>query len=486
MQTIRITEANASHLIRREHILNGLSRVARTDVISDDAALCAYRTGALGISQTMPLAVVLPRTTAEVSRILKFCNQNRVKAVARGGGTSVSGGVLPPGDSIVIGLSRMNRVLDINIVDRTATVEAGITNAEISKAVVHARLFYAPDPSRGAASTIGGNVATNAGGPRSLKYGVTANNVLKVKVVLTNGDVVELGGDYLDGQGYNLLGLVMGSEGQFGIVTEVTVRLLRQAEGARLILIGFTSSKEAGACAAAIIAAGLTPVAMEFMNKTAVQVCEPYAKAGYPLDAEAMLIVELEGSEHEIGGRIDDIEEIAARFGPTSFRVSQSEKEVAAIWKGRKASLAAAGRNANFFCADGVVPLTRLVPVLQQIEETARAANLDAAIVASAGQGHLETMILYNGNDEREKEAAERCAADSLKLCVDAGGSLSGGHGIGLAKRDLMRTQYSDADLRQQMRVKAAFDPEWLLNSGKVFPLDLQSAFAAEAETKHG
>ena len=487
MSSIQIPKADASVLGRREQILSGLSRALRSNaVISDEAGLRAFETDALTAYHRVPLAVVLPRTTAEVCRILKFCSENNVRIVARGAGTSLSGGALPTGDAVVIGLSRMNRVLDVNFLDRTATVEAGITNLGISNAVAHARFFYAPDPSSQLACTIGGNIAMNSGGAHCLKYGVTTNNVLKVKMVLMNGEIAELGGDYLDPQGYDLLGLVIGSEGQFGIVTEVTVRILRQPEGARPILIGFPSTESAGGCVAAIIADGLVPVAIEFMDKPAIQVCETFAKAGYPMDAEAMLIVEVEGSESEIEDQIGRITEIASQFDPMTLRVSQSEEEAAAIWKGRKSAFGAFGRISDYYCMDGVIPLGKLAAVLKQVQDVGEKYKLKVANIFHAGDGNLHPLILYNANDEREKATAEQCGADLLKLCVDAGGCLTGEHGVGIEKRDLMRYQYSEADLLQQMRVKAAFDPQWLLNFGKVFPLDLQTRFAAEAAKNHG
>ena len=487
MSSIQMPKANASVLGRREQILSGLSRALRSNaVISDDAGLRAFETDALTAYHSVPLAVVLPRTTAEVCRILKFCHENNVRIVARGAGTSLSGGALPTGDAVVIGLSRMNRVLDVNFLDRTATVEAGITNLGISNAVAHARFFYAPDPSSQLACTIGGNIAMNSGGAHCLKYGVTTNNILKVKMVLMNGEVAELGGDYLDPQGYDLLGLVIGSEGQFGIVTEVTVRILRQPEGARPILIGFPSVESAGSCVAAIIADGLIPVAIEFMDKPAIHVCETFAKAGYPMDAQAMLIVEVEGSESEIEDQIGRITEIASRFDPMTLRVSQSPEEAAAIWKGRKSAFGAFGRISDYYCMDGVIPLGKLAAVLKQVQDVGEKYKLKVANIFHAGDGNLHPLILYNANDEREKAAAEQCGADLLKLCVDAGGCLTGEHGVGIEKRDLMRYQYSEADLLQQMRVKAAFDPQWLLNFGKVFPLDLQTRFAAEAAKNHG
>ena len=381
----------------------------------------------------------------------------------------------------MVGLSRMNRVLDVNFSDRTATVEAGITNLGISNAVAPAKFFYAPDPSSQLACTLGGNIAMNSGGAHCLKYGVTANNVLKLKMVLMNGDIVEIGGDYLDPMGYDLLGFAIGSEGQFGIVTEATVRILRQAEGARPMLIGFPSAEAAGACVAAIVADGLVPVAIEFMDKPAIAVCEDFAHAGYPRDAGAMLIVEVEGSEDEIKEQIGRVEQIASRFDPIVTRISQSEEESAAIWKGRKAAFGAVGRIADYYCMDGVIPLGKLAEVLKQTEEIGKKYKLEILNIFHAGDGNLHPLIMYNAGDAREKTAAEECGAELLKLCVDAGGCLTGEHGVGIEKRDLMRYQFSETDLVQQMRVKAAFDPQWLLNPGKVFPLDLQARFASGA-----
>ncbi len=483
MSLIQMPKANAMVLARRQAIMGALAKaVGQGTLVSGESGLRAFETDAFTAYRTVPLAAVLPQTTAEVSRILKFCNENNIKVVARGAGTSLCGGALPTEDCIVLGLSRMNRVLDVNFADRTATVEAGITNLGISNAVAQARFFYAPDPSSQLACSIGGNIAMNSGGAHCLKYGVTTNNVLKLKMVLMNGEIVELGGDYLDPEGYDLLGLAVGSEGQFGVVTEATVRILKQAEGARPLLIGFPSAEAAGACVAAIIADGLVPVAIEFMDKPAIEICDTFAQAGYPRDAGAMLIVEVEGSERDIEEQIARVKEIAGRFEPTTLRISQSEEESAAIWKGRKAAFGAVGRISDFYCMDGVIPLGKLAGVLKQVEEVGQKYKLKVLNIFHAGDGNLHPLILYNANDGREKAAAEECGAELLKLCVDAGGCLTGEHGVGIEKRELMRYQYSETDLVQQMRVKAAFDPQWLLNPAKVFPLDLQDRFRTEAQ----
>jgi glycolate oxidase len=475
-------KADSMIVARKQAIVQALARTAsQGTVVSGDNGLRAFETDAFTAYRAVPLAAVLPKSTAEVSRILKFCNENSIKVVARGAGTSLCGGALPVEDCIVLGLSRMNRVLNVNFADRTATVEAGVTNLGISNAVGQEKFFYAPDPSSQIACTIGGNIAMNSGGAHCLKYGVTANNILKLKMVLMDGEIVELGGDFLDAQGYNLLGLAIGSEGQFGVVTEVTVRILRQAEGSRPVLIGFPSPETAGGCVAAIIAGGLIPVAIEFMDKPAIEVCDTFAQAGYPREAGAMLIVEVEGSARDIEEQIAHVREIAGRFEATTIRISQSEEESAAIWRGRKSAFGAVGRLAEYFCMDGVIPLGKLPEVLKQVEEVGRKYKLKILNIFHAGDGNLHPLILYNPNDAHEKIAAEKCGAELLKLCVDAGGCLTGEHGVGIEKRELMRYQYTDDELIQQMRVKAAFDSGWLLNPGKVFPLDLQERFRTGA-----
>lgn len=485
---IAMPQADAATLKKGDTLIAGLARIASpASVIREEAGRRAFETDALTAYSAVPLAVVLPRTTEEVSRVLKYCHDNRIKVVARGAGTSLSGGALPMEDAVVIGLSRMNRVLDVNFIDRTATVEAGITNLAISSAVSAAKFFYAPDPSSQLACTLGGNIAMNSGGAHCLKYGVTTNNILGVKMVLMDGEVVELGGDHLDPAGYDLLGLAIGSEGQFGIVTEATVRILRQAEGQRPMLIGFDSAEAAGACVAAIIGSGHVPVALEFMDKPAIHVCENFAKAGYPMDVEAMLIVEVEGSPDEIETQLAHLADIARQFNPLTFKVSESDAESAAIWKGRKAAFGAVGRISDYYCMDGVIPLSKLAEVLKRTREIGEKYQLSIANIFHAGDGNLHPLIMYDANDEQQKILAEECGADILKLCVDAGGCLTGEHGVGIEKRDLMTYQYATEDLEQQMRVKAAFDPRWLLNAGKVFPLDMQRRFAAAgAEADNG
>jgi glycolate oxidase len=366
----------------------------------------------------------------------------------------------------------MSKVLDVNFADRTMQVQAGITNLAISDHVMPVRFFYAPDPSSQLACTIGGNIGMNSGGAHCLKYGVTTNNILGVRMVLVDGTIVEIGGEAMDAAGYDFLALIVGSEGQLGIVTEATVRILRLAEGARPVLFGFATSEEAGACVAAIIGAGIIPVAMEFMDKLAIEICEAYAKAGYPLDVEALLIIEVEGSDAEMDATLARIVEIAKQHGVATVRESKSAMETAAIWKGRKSAFGATGRIADYICMDGTIPTGQLPLVLRRMDEITKHYGLRVANVFHAGDGNLHPLILYNVNDPEEARKAEEAGNDILKLCVEVGGCLTGEHGVGIEKRDLMRFQFNEADLGQQMRVRSVFDRKWLLNPAKVFPLD--------------
>jgi glycolate oxidase len=440
-------------------------------IIADEEGRRAYETDALTAYRRLPLAVALPASTDEVARLLRYCHANDIKVVARGAGTSLSGGALPAEDALVIGVARMARVLEIDTLNRTARVETGITNLGISEAVKARGFFYAPDPSSQLACTLAGNLGMNSGGAHCLKYGVTTNNVLGMRFVLMDGEIVDIGGAHLDAAGYDLMGLIIGSEGQLGIATEATVRILRSPEGARPMLLGFGSSQTAGNCVSAIIAAGIIPVAIEFMDKPAIQVCEAFAKAGYPTDVEALLIVEVEGSSEEMADLLAVITGIARRFNPSAVRISQSPEQSAAIWKGRKSAFGAVGRIADYYCMDGTIPLGRLGEVLVRISEICAQHGLRVANIFHAGDGNLHPLILYDANNPLQAERAEQAGADILKLCVEVGGCLTGEHGVGIEKRDLMPVQFSKTDLAQQMRIKTVFDPKWLLNPAKVFPL---------------
>jgi glycolate oxidase len=473
MSAIALPSPDAVIVARRDQIVRQLVALIGADsVIGDEDGRRAFETDGLTAYRRMPLAVVLPRTTEDVARVLRFCRDGGIKVIARGAGTSLCGGALPAEDAIVVGVSRMNKVLDIDYQSRSAKVQAGITNLAISAAVSPQGFFYAPDPSSQLACTIAGNLAMNSGGAHCLKYGVTTNNVLGLKMVTMDGEVIEIGGNFADAPGYDILGLCIGSEGQFGIVTEATVRILRAAEGARPMMIGFASSEAAGACVSAIIASGIIPVAIEFMDKPAIEVCEAFAKAGYPMNVEALLIVEVEGSDAEINELLGRIVEIAKAHNPLTLRVSESAEESAKIWKGRKSAFGAIGRISEYYCMDGTIPLGQLPLVLRRITEICAREGLRVANIFHAGDGNLHPLILYNANDPDEGRRAEVAGADILKLCVEVGGCLTGEHGVGIEKRDLMHVQFSKADLALQMKIKTVFDPGWLLNPAKVFPLD--------------
>jgi glycolate oxidase len=391
--------------------------------------------------------------------------------VPRGAGTSLSGGALPLADGVTLGLGRFNRILEIDVANRCVVAQPGVTNLAITQAVEGDGFYYAPDPSSQIACTIGGNVAENSGGVHCLKYGLTTNNVLGVELVLMDGGIVRLGGKHLDAGGYDLLGVVTGSEGLLGVITEVTVRILPKPPTARALLIGFSSSQAAGDCVAAIIAAGIIPAGMEMMDRPAIHAVEDFVHAGYPMEVEALLIVELDGPEAEVDYLVARVEAIAGGAGATSVRASGSEEQRLLFWAGRKAAFPAVGRiSPDYYCMDGTIPRHRLPDVLGRMAALSRGYGLAVANVFHAGDGNLHPLILYDANVPGELEKAEAFGGDILRLCVEVGGVLTGEHGVGVEKRDLMGTMFSDADLAQQQRVKCAFDPALLLNPGKVFP----------------
>ncbi len=463
---------DAAIIARREEIAAQLRRIVAADaVIVPEDERRAYETDALTAYRQLPLLVVLPSTTAEVSAVLRYCKSAGVKVVPRGAGTSLSGGALPLADGIILGMGKFNRVLDLDYDNRCAVVQPGVTNLGISQAVASRGFYYAPDPSSQIACTIGGNVAENSGGVHCLKYGLTTNNVLGIEMVLMNGEVLRLGGKHLDAEGYDLLGVMIGSEGLLGVVTEVTVRILPKPTTARAVLIGFPSNESAGSCVAAIIAAGIIPGGMEMMDKPAIHAVEAFVHAGYPLDVEALLIVELDGPKAEVDHLIARVEAIARENAAVSCRVSNNEAERLVFWAGRKAAFPAVGRiSPDYYCVDPTIPRKRLADVLTRMTELGVKHGLRVANVFHAGDGNLHPLILYDANKPGELAAAEECGADILRYCVEVGGVLTGEHGVGVEKRDLMGTMFDEADLNQQLRVKCAFDPDGLLNPGKQFP----------------
>jgi glycolate oxidase len=470
---IKLPEPKPETLAHRDAIIAGLRRLLPGDaLIAEPIRLKPYETDGLSAYRQPPLAVALPDTTEQVAAVLRFCHQNGVRVVPRGAGTSLSGGALPLEDAVVLGLMRMNRILDIDYANRCATVQAGVTNIGITNAVAGEGFFYAPDPSSQLACMIGGNVNMNSGGAHCLRYGVTANNLLGLRIVTIDGEVLDIGGAHLDAAGYDWLGLLTGSEGQLAVVTEVTVRILRSPEGARAMLAAFRSNEIAGACVDSIIASGIIPVALEFMDRPAIHACEAFAHAGYPLDAEAMLIIEVEGSEAEQDDLLGRIKAICQKHDPISLKVSQSAEESSAIWKGRKGAFGAIGRiSPDYLCMDGTIPTSKLPEVLRRIGEMSDSYGLKVANIFHAGDGNLHPLIMFDANDPASFHKAEQFGADILKLCVQVGGCLTGEHGVGVEKRDLMPVQFAEHELEQQRRIKSAFDPDWLLNPSKVFPL---------------
>jgi glycolate oxidase len=417
------------------------------------------------------MVVVLPSTTDQVSRILAYCYREGIKVVPRGAGTSLSGGALPLVDGVLLGMAKFNRIHEIDYDNRVVVAEPGVTNLAVTQAVEQQGFYYAPDPSSQIACTIGGNVAENSGGVHCLKYGMTSNNVLGCEIVLMTGEVVRLGGKHVEAGGYDLLGIINGSEGLLGVVTEVTVRILRKPEMARAALIGFASSEDAGECVGRIIGAGIIPGGMEMMDKPAIHAVEEFVHAGYPLDVEALLIVELDGPQAEVDHLVARVEAIAQDCRAVSCRVSTSEQERLLFWAGRKAAFPAVGRiSPDYFCMDGTIPRAKLPLVLARMRELSERYRLRIANVFHAGDGNLHPLILYDANKGDELERAEAFGADILRLCVEVGGVLTGEHGVGVEKRDLMPVMFSETDLAQQQRLKCAFDDKGLLNPGKVFP----------------
>lgn len=462
---------DARVLAKRDRIVARLQSVLPAEaVIHDPHETRAYECDALSAYRCPPLAAVLPETTEQVAAVLRICHEEGVPVVPRGSGTSLAGGAMPTADSVILGVARLRKVLEVSLPDRLIRVQAGITNLAVTGAVEGEGFFYAPDPSSQLACAIAGNIAMNSGGAHCLKYGVTTNNLLGATVVLMDGTVIELGGPVPDAPGLDLLGVLCGSEGQLGVVTEAWLRILPKPEGARPVLIGFDANEVAGACVSDIIKAGLLPVAIEFMDRPCIRACEDFAKAGYP-DCEALLIVEVEGAEAEIDAQIGLIRQIAQRHNPVEFRESRSEAESRKIWLGRKSAFGAMGQINDYMCLDGTIPVSALPQVLRRIGEMSREFGLDVANVFHAGDGNMHPLILYNANKPGDLERCEAFGAAILTLCVEVGGCLTGEHGVGIEKRDLMAVQYAPADLEAQMRVKDVFDPRWLLNPAKVFPL---------------
>ena len=470
--TLMMPKAEAAILARRAEIVAGLEAIVRPgNVLSDERQMRPYECDGVTMYRQLPMVVVLPETVAQVSQIMALAKTMNVKVVPRGGGTSLSGGSLPLEDGILLAMGKFNKILEIDIANRCAIVQPGVTNLAISKSVEADGFYYAPDPSSQIACSIGGNVGENSGGIHCLKYGLTTNNLLGLEIVLMGGEIVRLGGRHLDSDLYDLMGVMTGSEGLLGIITEVTVRLLKKPQVARGLLLGFPTVEAGCDCVADIIAAGIIPGGMEMMDNAALVAVEDFQPCGYPRDAGSLIIAELDGTGTEVDHLIERVSAIAETHNASTIKVSGSDEERMQFWQGRKNAFPAAGAmGPDYLCMDGTIPRNKLAFVLQRMDELAEEHGLRVANVFHAGDGNLHPLILYDAGKEGDIERAEAFGADILRLCVEVGGVLTGEHGVGVEKRDLMGTMFSDIDLKQQQRLKCAFDPEHRLNPGKVFP----------------
>jgi len=486
--SIAMPVPDAQTLAKRDRIIAAMRDiVAGEGVIDDPDALRPWESDGLTAYRQPPMLVVLPETVDQVSAVLRWCHAEGVKVVPRGSGTSLSGGALPLADAVLLGMGKFKRILAVDYQDRVAVVQPGVTNLAITQAVEGRGFYYAPDPSSQIACSIGGNVAENSGGVHCLKYGLTTNNVLGVELVLMDGEVLRFGGPYLDPCGLDLLGVIVGSEGLLGVVTEVTVRILPKPEAARAVLVGFPDAQSAGACVAQVIAKGIIPAGMEMMDRPAIHAAEAFVKVGYPLDVGALLIVEVDGPAAECDHLTQEIALIATENGAVTARVSRDESERLAFWAGRKAAFPAVGRiSPDYYCMDGTIPRRCLPEVLRRMDELSEKYRLGVANVFHAGDGNLHPLILYDANVPGELDRAEEFGNDILRLCVEVGGVLTGEHGVGIEKRDLMPEMFGEEDLKQQQRVKCAFDPQLLLNPGKVFPTLHRCAELGRMHVHHG
>jgi glycolate oxidase len=470
--SVKMPDPDQDVLARRAKIVAALRAIVPGEgVIAGEREMRPYESDGLSAYRQLPMVVVLPETTQQVSQILAYCHAENIRVVPRGAGTSLSGGALPLVDGVLLGMGKFNRIREIDFGNRVAVVEPGVTNLAVSVAVANEGFYYAPDPSSQIACTIGGNIAENSGGVHCLKYGMTTNNVLGCEMVLMNGEIIRVGGKHLDAAGYDLLGIITGSEGLLGVVTEITVRILKKPETARAVMVGFKTSEDGGECVGKIIGAGIIPGGMEMMDGPAIQATEDFVHAGYPLDVEALLLVELDGPKAEVDHLIERVEAIARQCRAVNVKVSQSEEERLLFWAGRKAAFPAVGRiSPDYYCMDGTIPRNQLPHVLMKMKEMSAKYGLRVANVFHAGDGNLHPLILFDANIPGELDKAEQFGGDILKLCVEVGGVLTGEHGVGVEKRDLMPVMFSEEDLNQQQRLKCAFDEKGLLNPGKVFP----------------
>ena len=473
MSELTLPKLNKFTISNRLEIINKLKKIINPEnVLAENEEMKPYETDALSAYKQMPLAVILPENTQEVSAVLKYCNKENIKVIPRGAGTGLSGGALPLQDAILLGLGKFNKILEIDFDNKCVVAQPGVTNLSITHSVQDKGFYYAPDPSSQLACSIGGNVAENSGGIHSLKYGTTTNNILGVEIVLMDGRICNIGGKTLDQEGYDLLGLICGSEGLLGVITEVTVKILKKPQTVKAALIGFPSIEDSGSCVSEIISNGIVPAGMEIMDKALIEATDKFCKAGYPRNAEALLIVELDGTNSEVDELIKNVSEIAKKNNSSSIKLSKNEKERLSFWEGRKAAFPAMGAMApDYYCMDGSIPRGKLAEVLKEIKRLSKEYNLPVANAFHAGDGNLHPLIMFDSNDKEQLRKTEEFGADILKYCVKVGGALTGEHGVGIEKRELMCEMFNDNDIQQQLSIKKSLDNHSLLNPGKVYPI---------------
>jgi len=458
--------------MKKEDLISRLKpMLSQGSVLSGEEELKPYECDGISVYRQLPLLVVLPETIEQVQAVLRLCLKLKVAVVARGAGTGLSGGSMPVEGAVVLSLAKFNRIISINKDNRSAVVQPGVRNLAISEAVDDLGLYYAPDPSSQIACTIGGNVAENSGGVHCLKYGLTVHNVLGLKMLAMDGALIELGGAALDGPGYDLLALMHGSEGLLGLIVEVTVKLLPKPELARVVMAAFDDIEKAGQAVADIIAAGIVPAGLEMMDHLAITAAEAFAHAGYPCDAQAIVLCEIDGTQASVEDFITSVEQVFQCAGAVQVRASENEAERLKLWAGRKAAFPAVGRLApDYYCMDGTIPKSALASVLRQIAQWSVEFGLPVANVFHAGDGNMHPLILYDANKPGELERTEAFGEKILELCVKSGGSITGEHGVGIEKLDSMCLQFGALELTQFFAIKDAFDPDRLLNPGKAVP----------------
>ena len=473
MTKLAMPKIDRKLISKKADVVANLKKIIKAEnILSDEDLTRPFETDALSAYKQKPMVVVFPENTKEVSKILEYCNRARIKVVPRGAGTGLSGGALPLSDCVLLCLSKFNKIINIDYKNRCVVAQPGVTNLAITQAVQSRGFYYAPDPSSQIACSIGGNVAENSGGVHSLKYGTTTNNLLGAEVVFMDGTISRLGGKTFDSEGYDLLGLITGSEGLLCVITEVTVKILKKPQTVKAALIGFPTIEDGGRCVSDIIASGIIPAGMEMMDKALIHATDNFVKAGYPREAESMLIVELDGTEKEVEELIERVHNIAKKNKFSSIKISKNEKQRLKFWEGRKAAFPACGDMApDYYCMDGTIPRGKLAEVLTEIGRLSKKYNLPVANAFHAGDGNLHPLIMYDANEKKSLEKTEKFGAEILKYCVKVGGVLTGEHGVGVEKRELMCEMFNNNDIQQQIKIKRALDSSSLLNPGKVYPI---------------